>query len=208
MVTCQIYIPISLFEGDNLFDMHYIYIYIYIYIVFTSKRLPSERNHQVADKFRKVCCLNVYGWKRGRVGVKQCMHSFHSLDCLLSVFFDDVETISDFLFRKFCLFLSFKIQSFSSKHKLHLFDPPVYEIDCFNISDETSCSGNLFEVKTILFALSIWYRALFGISLTKTLPYIYIFILAELVGVIYIYIYISSSRASGCYIYIYIYIYI
>ncbi len=63
-------------------------------IVFTSKRLPlqpvsSERNHQVADKFRKVSCLNVYGRKRGRVGVKQCMHSFHSLDCLLSVFFDD-----------------------------------------------------------------------------------------------------------------------
>ncbi len=34
-------------------------------IVFTSKRLPlqpvsSERNHQVADKFRKVSCLNVY----------------------------------------------------------------------------------------------------------------------------------------------------
>ncbi len=61
-------------------------------IVFTSKRLPlqpvsSERNHQVADKFRKVSCLNVYGRKRGRVGVKQCMHSFHSLDCLLSVFF-------------------------------------------------------------------------------------------------------------------------
>ncbi len=60
-------------------------------IVFTSKRLPlqpvsSERNHQVADKFRKVSCLNVYGRKRGRVGVKQCMHSFHSLDCLLSFF--------------------------------------------------------------------------------------------------------------------------
>ncbi len=58
------------------------------------KRLPlqpvsSERNHQVVDKFRKVSCLNVYGRKRGRVGVKQCMHSFHSLDCLLSVFFDD-----------------------------------------------------------------------------------------------------------------------
>ncbi len=55
---------------------------IYMYI-------SSERNHQVADKFRKMSCLNVYGRKRGRVGVKQCMHSFHSLDCLLSVFFDD-----------------------------------------------------------------------------------------------------------------------
>ncbi len=43
----------------------------------------------MADKFRKVGCLNVYGRKRGRVGVKQCMHSFHFLDCLLSVFFDD-----------------------------------------------------------------------------------------------------------------------
>ncbi len=117
-------------------------------IVFTSKRLPlqpvsSERNHQVADKFQKVSCLNVYGRKRGRVGVKQCMHSFHSLDCLLSVFFDDyihVETISDFLFSKFCLFLSFKIQSFSSKHKLHLFYPPVYEIDCFNTDQVMSKS--------------------------------------------------------------------
>ena len=69
-------------------------------IVFTSKRLPlqpvsSERNHQVADKLRKISCFNVYGRKRGRVGVKQCMHSFHSLYCLLlllllfSVFFDD-----------------------------------------------------------------------------------------------------------------------
>ncbi len=36
----------------------------------------------------------------------------------------------------------------------------------------TGCSGNLFEVKTTLFVLSIWYRALFGISLTETLPYI------------------------------------
>ncbi len=77
------------------------YIYIYIYgsvlvnempksaryhidransIVFTSKRLPlqpvsSERNHQVADKFRKVSCLNVYGRKRGRCE-RQTMHAF------------------------------------------------------------------------------------------------------------------------------------
>ena len=63
-------------------------------IYITSKRLPlqpvsSERNHQVADKFRKMCCLNAYGRKRGRMGVKQCMHSSHSLDCLLGVFFDD-----------------------------------------------------------------------------------------------------------------------
>jgi hypothetical protein len=39
--------------------------------------VSSKRNHQVADKSRKVCCLNslnVYCRKRGRVGVKQCMH--------------------------------------------------------------------------------------------------------------------------------------
>ena len=45
----------------------------------------------MADKFPKMSCLNVYSQKRGRRGVKQCMHSFHSLDCLLGVcvFFDD-----------------------------------------------------------------------------------------------------------------------
>ncbi len=42
----------------------YIYIYTYIYI-------------------------NIYIYIYISVGVKQCMHSFHSLDCLLSVFFDD-----------------------------------------------------------------------------------------------------------------------
>ena len=61
-------------EFNNCFI---IYFCIYIYIVFTSKRLPlqpvsSEGNHQVADKFRKASCLNVYGWKRGR----QTMHAF------------------------------------------------------------------------------------------------------------------------------------
>ena len=85
----------------------------------------------MADKFRKMSCLNVYGRKRGRVGVKQCMHSFHSLDCLLSVFFDDYmsKLFPIFYLANFVCFLSFKIQSFSSKHKLHLFDPPVYEIE-------------------------------------------------------------------------------
>ncbi len=55
--------------------------------------------------------LKGYGRKRGRVGVKQCMHSFHSLDCLLSVFFFRMITCRNyfrFLFSKFCLFLSFK----------------------------------------------------------------------------------------------------
>ncbi len=73
--------------------------------VFTSKRLPlqsvsSKRNHQVTYKFRKMSSLNVYGRKRGRVGVKQCMHSFHSLDCLLSVFFDDYMSLLKIM--KYC----------------------------------------------------------------------------------------------------------
>ncbi len=66
--------------------------------------------------------LNVYGRKRGRVGVKQCMHS---LDCFLGVF--SMITCGNyfrfFIYSTFCLFLSFKIQSFSCKHKLHLFYP-------------------------------------------------------------------------------------
>ncbi len=46
----------------------------------------------MAGKLRKVSCLNVYGRKVSCLNVtdiKQCMHSFHTLDCLLSVFFDD-----------------------------------------------------------------------------------------------------------------------
>ncbi len=59
-----------------------------------SKMLPlqpvsSDRNHQVPDQFGKMSFLNVYGRKRGRLRVKQCMHSFHSLDCLLGVSFYD-----------------------------------------------------------------------------------------------------------------------
>ncbi len=47
-------------------------------IVFTSKSLllqpvSSKMNHQVADKFRKMGCLNVYGRKRGRVDVKNAV---------------------------------------------------------------------------------------------------------------------------------------
>ncbi len=42
------------------------------------------------------------------------------------------------------MFLSFKIQSFSSNHKLHLFDPPVYEIYCF-ITDQVISKSCLFS---------------------------------------------------------------
>ena len=43
-----------------------------------------------------------------------------------------VEMISDLLFNRKCL-SAFMIQSFSSKHKLHLFDPPEYEAAFFKI---------------------------------------------------------------------------
>ncbi len=121
----------------------------------------------MADKFRKVSCLNVYGRKRGRVGVKQCMHSFHSLDCLLSVFSGDyMSKLFPIFFSKFCLFLSFKIQSFSSKHKLHLFDPPVYEIDCFNTDQvmSKSCllssSFQLYFERSVSFEYLLWLKDL------------------------------------------------
>ena len=39
---------------------------------------------------------NVYCGKRGHAGVKQCIHSFYSFDCLLSISFCDyVETNSE-----------------------------------------------------------------------------------------------------------------
>ncbi len=100
-------------------------------IVFTSKRLPlqpvsSQRNHQVADKFRKVSCLNVYGRKRGRVRVKQCMHSFHSLECLLGVFFDDYmsKLFPIFYLANFVCFYPSKYKAFPpSKPQCVVIDP-------------------------------------------------------------------------------------
>ena len=68
----------------------------------------------MADKFRNVSCLNVYGRKRGRVGVKQCMHSFHSLDCLLSVFFDD------YMSKLFPIFY-FNLQKFNLKKYIYIY---------------------------------------------------------------------------------------
>jgi hypothetical protein len=44
-----------------------------------------------------------------------------------------VDLISILLLSKQFLFSSFKIQNFSSKHKLHRFGPPVYEIARFKI---------------------------------------------------------------------------
>jgi hypothetical protein len=43
----------------------------------------------VADKFRKVGCLNVYDRKPGRVDVKQYMDSFYCYHCLLEISFFD-----------------------------------------------------------------------------------------------------------------------
>ena len=91
-------------------------------IVFTSKRLPlqpvsSERNHQVADKFRKMGCLNVYGWKCG-------LHSFHSLDCLLGVFFDDYmwKLFPIFYLANFVCFRPSKYKAFPPNINYNLFD--------------------------------------------------------------------------------------
>ncbi len=71
---------------------------------------------------------------------------------------------SDFLFSKYCLFLSFKIQSFSSKHKLHLFDPTVYEIDCFNTDQVMSKSCLLSFSVQIYFESSVSFEYLFVVE--------------------------------------------
>ncbi len=68
--------------GNAIYIIKCLYIYSFYLKKVTSKRLPlqpvsSERNHQVADKFRKMSCLNVYGRKPGGV------------DCLLVVSFYD-----------------------------------------------------------------------------------------------------------------------
>ena len=43
------------------------------------------------------------------------------------------ETISDLLFSMLSLSFTFKIENFSSRHKLHRSDPPEIEIACFKI---------------------------------------------------------------------------
>ena len=45
------------------------------------------------------------------------------------------ENFASFILSKLSLFKSFKMQNFSSKHKLQRFDPPVYEIACFKIDN-------------------------------------------------------------------------
>ncbi len=88
----------------------------------------------MAEKFRKMSCLNVYGRKRGRVGVKQCMHSFHSLDCLLSVFFDDYmsKLFPIFYLANFVCFYPSKYKAFPPNINYIFFILNLYEIDCFN----------------------------------------------------------------------------
>ena len=130
--------------------------------------VSSERNHQVADKFRKVSCLNVYGRKRGRVGVKQCMHSFHSLDCLLSVFSGDYmsKLFPIFYLANFVCFYPSKYKAFPPNNKLHLFDPPVYEIDCFSTDQvmSKSCllsfSFQIYFESSVSFEYLLWLKDL------------------------------------------------
>ena len=58
------------------------------------------------------------------------------------------------------------MQSFSSKHKLHLFDPPVYEIDCFNTDQvmSKSCllsfSFQIYFESSVSFEYLLWLKDL------------------------------------------------
>ena len=68
--------------------------------------------------------------KRGRVGV-ETMQAF--LECLGLFTFSVLLMLNLFLCLSKSCFSAFIMQSFSSKHKLHLFDPPEYELACFRI---------------------------------------------------------------------------
>ena len=108
----------------------------------------SKKNLQVVDKFRKTCELFLCSKnKRGRMGVQiPCIPFFvRWFTCNLFLCWQ-AETLSDLLLSKYLLF-SFKIMSFSSKHKLHLFYPPVYEIEFF--------SSDHFMVKSVLLTVII-----------------------------------------------------
>ena len=61
---------------------------------------------------------NSAGWGRG----KPIVVSFYDYMSKLFLIFYLANSVN---------FFSSKLQSFPSKHKLHLFDAPVYEIDCF-----------------------------------------------------------------------------
>ena len=70
------------------------------------------------------------------------------------------------------MFLSFKIQS--SKHELHLFDPPVYEIDCF-LTDQVmlkscllSVSFQIYFESSILFEYLLWLNDLIVLEIVLT----------------------------------------
>ena len=65
------------------------------------------------------------------------------------------ETNSDLLFSKHALPFSFEIKSFSSKHKVHLFDRPVYKITCFTIDHVKSESWLLFFKYQMYFESSV-----------------------------------------------------
>ena len=96
--------------------------------------VSSKKNLQVVDKFRKTCELFLCSKnKRGRVGVQiPCIPFFVRWFTWNLFLWWQAETISDLLLSKYILF-SFKMLNFSSKHKLSLCDPPVYEIEFFII---------------------------------------------------------------------------
>jgi hypothetical protein len=72
VVTCQIYIPISLFEGDNLLEMHYIpNMYLESYM---SRMLdiPKYRANKDKDKINLVYFIRYIHYKLVSYD-KQCL---------------------------------------------------------------------------------------------------------------------------------------
>ena len=75
----------SLPRNESVVGENLVYIFIFLVVYNRSVTTINEigllliAQPAYIYKFRKMsCCLNVYGRrKRGRVGVKQCMHSFH-----------------------------------------------------------------------------------------------------------------------------------
>ena len=80
-----------------------------------------------------------------------------SLDCLLSVFFDDYmsKLFPIFYLANFVCFYPSRYKAFPPNIKLHLFDPPVYEIDCFNTDQVMSKSCLLSFSFQIYFESSV-----------------------------------------------------
>ena len=106
-----------------------------------------QTNVEVVGKVRKaffLCSNN----KRGRVGVQIARIPFFVRCFTWNLFlWWQAETICDPLLSKYLLF-SFKILSVSSKHKLHLFHPPLLWWNLYYLlSNAKHISNVLFHLK-------------------------------------------------------------